>query len=148
MKPSSSMYWTMRPISSRCPSSMIVGDPLGFTSAIQLPATSVLTCLVKRAASSRQMRPATASYPDGPGVSSKRLRKSIEDEFNMLVQRGVERIDRRGGHESSERTKRSNYRKRKASGSGRLRRQWLPQMPRNLDGRRVPVVGDRDERLP
>ena len=34
------MYWTMTPISSMWPSSMIVGEPPGLTSAMLLPATS------------------------------------------------------------------------------------------------------------
>src|SRR5690349_7695736 len=105
MKPSSSMYWTMRPISSRWPSSMIVGEPCGFTSAMQLPATSVLTCFVNRAASSRQRRPAAASYPDGPGVSSKRFRKVMEDGFNMLVLQDV-KLRSVGFDRYRERTKR------------------------------------------
>ena len=37
------MYWTITPISSMWPSSMIVGEPPGLISAMLLPATSVVT---------------------------------------------------------------------------------------------------------
>src|SRR3954464_5534401 len=77
--PSSSMYWTMTPISSMCPSSMIVGLPFGFTSAMLLPATSDVTTSANVLASSRQTRAAGPSKPDGPGVSSRRLRNASED---------------------------------------------------------------------
>src|SRR3954467_5715721 len=77
--PSSSMYWTMTPISSMCPSSMIVGLPLGFTSAMLLPATSEVTTSANALASSRQTRAAGPSKPEGPGVSSRRLRNASDD---------------------------------------------------------------------
>ena len=76
------MYWTMTPISSMWPSSMIVGEPPGFTSAMLLPATSVVTS-AKARASSRQTRAGADSNPEGPGVSSRRLRKAIEDSESM-----------------------------------------------------------------
>ena len=65
--PSSSMYWMMTPISSMCPSSMIVGEPPAFTSAMLFPATSVVTlsrrCRPRRARRAR--RPSRS--PRGPG---------------------------------------------------------------------------------
>src|ERR1043165_521955 len=78
--PSSSTYWTITPISSMWPSSMIVGPPLGLTSAMLLPATSEVTTSAKVPASSRQTRAAGPSKPDGPGVSSRRFRNASEDE--------------------------------------------------------------------
>src|SRR5512143_1641764 len=77
------MYCTISPISSIWPSSIIVGDPLGLTSAMLLPATSLVTFSAKVDASSRQTRAAGPSNPDGPGVSSRRLRKASEDGLNI-----------------------------------------------------------------
>src|SRR5512133_3897675 len=77
------MYCTISPISSIWPSSMIVGDPPGLTSAMVLPATSLVTLSANVDASSRQTRAAGASKPDGPGVSSKRLRNASEDGLNI-----------------------------------------------------------------
>src|SRR5688572_6110939 len=78
------MYVAMTPISSMCPASMMVGAPAGFTVAMLLPATSPRTS-AKAAASSRQTRAGADSNPDGPGVSSRRLRKAIEESLNMTV---------------------------------------------------------------
>src|SRR5687768_2787709 len=77
------MYWMMTPISSICPSSMIVGEPPAFTSAMLLPATSVVTLSAKVPASVRQARAATVSNPDGAGASSRRFRKAIEDGLSI-----------------------------------------------------------------
>src|ERR1041385_5813303 len=76
------MYCTMTPISSMWPSSRIVGEPPGFTSAMLLPVTSVVT-LANEAASSRQTRAAGPSKPEGAGVSSNRLRKASEDVLSI-----------------------------------------------------------------
>src|SRR5512143_2153661 len=78
------MYCTMSPISSMCPSSMIVGEPPALTSAMLFPATSLVTLSANLAASSRQTRAAGASKPEGPGVSSRRLRNAMEDALNMV----------------------------------------------------------------
>src|SRR5213596_2946181 len=72
------MYWAMRPISSMWPSSMMVGEPLGFTSAMLLPATSPVTFSANVPASSRQTRAAGPSKPDGAGESRRRLRNASE----------------------------------------------------------------------
>src|SRR6476646_7063720 len=77
------MYWTMTPISSMCPSSMIVGEPPGFTSAMLLPATSDDTLSANVSASARQARAATASKPEGAGASSSRLRKETADGLSI-----------------------------------------------------------------
>ncbi len=77
------MYWTITPISSMWPSSMIVGEPPGLISAMLLPATSVVTRSANVAASSRQTRAAGPSKPDGAGVSSNRLRNASEDGLSM-----------------------------------------------------------------
>src|SRR5688572_28403603 len=71
------MYWMIKPISSMWPSIMIVGWPPGFTVARLLPATSVVTSAANVDASSRQMRAAGASNPDGPGVSRRRMMNLI-----------------------------------------------------------------------
>ena len=67
------------------PSSMIVGEPLGLTSAMLLPLTSVVTLSANVAASSRQTRAAGPSKPEGAGVSSSRLRKASDDGLSMCV---------------------------------------------------------------
>src|SRR5436190_1917796 len=69
-------------ISSIWPASMIVGAPDGFTTAMLLPATSFETSANPRA-SSRQTLAGADSKPDGPGVSSSRLRKPMEDSVSM-----------------------------------------------------------------
>src|SRR5258708_16241358 len=58
---------------------MIVGLPLGFTSAMLLPATSEVTVSAKVFASSRQTRAAGPSNPDGPGVSSNRFKNASDE---------------------------------------------------------------------
>src|SRR5258708_2828863 len=58
---------------------MIVGLPLGFTSAMLLPATSEVTVSAKVFASSRQTRAARPSNPDGPRVSSNRFRHASDE---------------------------------------------------------------------
>ena len=78
------MYWTMTPISSMWPSSMMVGDPPGFTSAMLLPATSTVTPAAKVSASVRHTRAAAVSKPDGAGASRRRLRKPREDGLIIL----------------------------------------------------------------
>src|SRR5690349_7557640 len=77
------MYWTITPISSMWPSSMIVGEPPGFTSAMLFPATSADTLSAKVSASARHARAAAASYPDGGGASSRRLRKETADGLSI-----------------------------------------------------------------
>jgi hypothetical protein len=71
------MYWMITPISSMWPSSMIVGAPPGFTSAMLFPATSVVT-FANELASVRHTRAATVSNPEGAGASSRRLRNAME----------------------------------------------------------------------
>src|SRR4030095_8709623 len=66
------------------PASMIVGDPAGLTTAVLLPATSFDTS-AKVAASSRQSLAGADSKPDGPGVSSNRLRNASEESESMRV---------------------------------------------------------------
>src|SRR5687767_357985 len=73
----------MTPISSMCPSSMIVGDPCGLTTAMLFPATSELTSCANVFASSRQTLAGADSKPEGPGVSSRRFRKAIEESFSI-----------------------------------------------------------------
>src|SRR3954462_5179836 len=71
---------------------MIVGPPRGFTSAMLLPATSVVTESAKVDASSRHTRAAGPSYPDGPGVSSRRFRNARDDgESTASGMRGTRR---------------------------------------------------------
>src|SRR6188508_1594790 len=77
------MYCTISPISSMWPSSMMVGDPFGFTSAMLLPATSVVTRSAKVDASSRQTRDAGPSNPDGAGVSNRRFKNASEDGLSI-----------------------------------------------------------------
>src|ERR671938_139780 len=72
----------MTPISSMCPASKMVGEPLGLAVAMLLPATSPRTS-AKRCASSRHRRAGAASKPEGPGVSRRRLRKAREVSGNM-----------------------------------------------------------------
>src|SRR5829696_3779787 len=78
------MYVMMRPISSMCPASMMVGAPFGFTTARLLPATSFETS-ANAPASSRQTRAGADSNPEGPGVSRSRFRKAMEDSESMRV---------------------------------------------------------------
>src|SRR5688572_9876682 len=83
---------------------MIVGEPLGLISARLLPATSPRTSVANVFASSRQTRAGTDSNPDGPGESSKRFRKVIDDSGSMnigdgplLMQRTAPYVKRKGG---------------------------------------------------
>src|SRR5829696_6119670 len=77
------MYCTIRPISSMCPSSMIVGEPSGFTSAMLLPATSDCTLTAKLSASRRQCRAAVSSKPEGAGESSSRFRNARDEGLSI-----------------------------------------------------------------
>src|SRR5215208_677957 len=76
------MYVMMSPISSMWPASMMVGDPPGLTTARLLPVTSFVTSANARA-SSRHTLAGADSKPEGPGVSSSRLRNAIEDSESM-----------------------------------------------------------------
>ena len=76
MKPSSSMWVTITPISSMWPASITRGRPPGFTIAYELPATSARTSSAKDCASFRHARAGAASKDEGPGVSSRDLRNA------------------------------------------------------------------------
>src|SRR5438552_11298376 len=78
MKPSSSMWLTMIPISSMWPANITRGRPSGLSVANELPATSVSTLSAKRSASARQTRAGAASKADGPGVSRRDVRKASD----------------------------------------------------------------------
>src|SRR5688500_17187589 len=78
------MYVTMMPISSMWPASMIVGAPPALTTAMLLPATSQDTS-AKARASLRHTLAGADSNPDGPGVSSSRLRKAVDDSVSMVA---------------------------------------------------------------
>src|SRR5450830_1703989 len=82
-KPLSSIQVTMRPISSMCPASMMVGAPSGLTTAKELPCTSRSTLAANRRASSRQMAAGADSKPEGPGVSSSRRSNASEASENI-----------------------------------------------------------------
>src|SRR6185437_11683645 len=66
---------------------MMVGRPLGFTVAMLLPCTSDCT-VANFAASSRQTRAGADSKPDGPGVSSRRFRKVVDESLSMVTKGG------------------------------------------------------------
>src|SRR5437899_4185817 len=70
------MCVTWSPISSMCPASISRGRPLALSAATELPWTSAVTSSANVFTSSRHTRAGPVSKPDGPGVSSSRLRKS------------------------------------------------------------------------
>src|SRR6266571_3089649 len=59
-----------------CPASMRRGVPFGLSAATELPCTSDVTWSVKPLTWSRHTRAGAVSKPEGPGVSSRRFKKS------------------------------------------------------------------------
>jgi hypothetical protein len=80
----------MRPISSMCPANMTRGRPAPLSVANEFPATSARTSSAKRCASARHTRAGAASKAEGPGVSSRDLRKASDSGvMDMAVRRAT-----------------------------------------------------------
>src|SRR5678815_593274 len=77
-KPSSSTYDTMMPISSMWPASTRCCVPAPSSVAHELPVASASTLAPRADASSRQRRAGARSNADGPGRSSRDLRKTSD----------------------------------------------------------------------